>query len=55
VLDDERCDVELVIGGHQRVEEFRLKRVRFDVVRASWIVETMLEWNEEKASPIPQS
>jgi len=34
-------------------EEFRLKRLDLDIDRASWMVEMMLEWKEEKDSPIP--
>lgn len=34
-------------------EEFRLKRLDLDVDRASWLVETMLEWKEEKGSEVP--
>lgn len=34
-------------------EEFRLKRMSLDVDRASWIVETALEWQQENQQPIP--
>lgn len=34
-------------------EEFNLKRLDLDVDRASWIVEMMLEWKDEKDAPIP--
>jgi hypothetical protein len=34
-------------------EEFALKRLDLDVDRASWIVEMMLEWKDEKGAPIP--
>lgn len=29
-------------------EEFRLKRLELDIDRASWLVEMLLEWSEEK-------
>ena len=34
-------------------EEFRLKRLELDFDRASWVVETALEWKDEKGSDIP--
>lgn len=34
-------------------EEFRLKRLDLDIDRASWFVEMMLEWKEEKGAEIP--
>ncbi|MCY1019661.1 hypothetical protein [Pyxidicoccus sp. MSG2] len=34
-------------------EEFRLKRLGLDLDRASWLVETAMEWKEEKGSEIP--
>lgn len=34
-------------------EEFRLKRFDLDIDRASWVVEMMLEWKDEKQSPPP--
>jgi hypothetical protein len=34
-------------------EEFRLKRMSLDVDRASWVVETALEWQQQNQSPIP--
>ena len=34
-------------------EEFRLKRLDLDIDRASWLVEMMLEWKEEKGAEIP--
>jgi hypothetical protein len=34
-------------------EEFRLKRMGLDVDRASWVVETALEWQQQNQGPIP--
>ena len=34
-------------------EEFRLKRLDLDIDRASWLVEIMLEWKEEKGTGAP--
>lgn len=34
-------------------EEFRLKRLELDVDRASWLVEMMYEWKDEKGSAMP--
>jgi hypothetical protein len=34
-------------------EEFRLKRLSLDLDRASWLVETAMEWKEEKGTEIP--
>jgi hypothetical protein len=34
-------------------EEFRLKRLDLDIDRASWMVEMMLEWQEEEGSAVP--
>ena len=34
-------------------EEFKLKQLDLDVDRASWMVEMMVEWQEEKGSAIP--
>lgn len=34
-------------------EEFRLKRMGLDIDRASWVVETALEWQHENQQPIP--
>jgi hypothetical protein len=34
-------------------EEFRLKRMSLDVDRASWVVETAMEWQHENKQPIP--
>jgi hypothetical protein len=34
-------------------EEFRLKRMGLDVDRASWVVETAMEWQHENHEPIP--
>lgn len=33
--------------------EFRLRQLELDVDRASWVVETALEWKAEQNSPIP--
>ena len=33
--------------------EFQLKQLELDMERASWIVETSLEWNDAKGNPIP--
>ncbi len=33
--------------------EFHLKQLELDMERASWIVETSLEWNDAKDNPIP--
>ncbi|MBS1831008.1 MAG: hypothetical protein JST93_37290 [Acidobacteria bacterium] len=35
-------------------EEFRLKRLDLDIDRASWLVEMLLEWSEEKDGAIPR-
>jgi hypothetical protein len=35
-------------------EEFRLKRISLDVDRAIWVVETALEWQEQKQTIPPQ-
>lgn len=34
-------------------EEFRLKRLSLDLDRASWLVETAMEWKQEKGTEIP--
>ncbi len=34
-------------------EEFRLKRMSLDIDRASWVVETAMEWQHENKQPIP--
>ncbi|MFY0527200.1 hypothetical protein ACN28I_30000 [Archangium gephyra] len=34
-------------------EEFRLKRLSLDLDRASWLVETAMEWKDEKGTEIP--
>lgn len=34
-------------------EEFRLKRLSLDLDRASWLVETAMEWKEEKGTELP--
>jgi hypothetical protein len=34
-------------------EEFRLKRLELDSVRASWLVEVLLEWQRENKTEIP--
>jgi hypothetical protein len=34
-------------------EEFRLKRMSLDVDRASWVVETAMEWQQQNGAPIP--
>lgn len=34
-------------------EEFKLKRLALDIDRASWVVETVLEWQNEKNSSVP--
>jgi hypothetical protein len=34
-------------------EEFRLKRLSLDVDRASWVVETAMEWQQQNNGPIP--
>ncbi len=34
-------------------EEFRQKRLELDLDRASWVVETTMEWENERQSPIP--
>jgi len=34
-------------------EEFRLKRMSLDVDRASWVVETAMEWQQQNNAPIP--
>lgn len=36
-------------------EEFRLKRLDIDVDRASWLVETAMEWKDLKGSEIPDA
>lgn len=33
--------------------EFNIKQFQLDIERSSWIVETVLEWNEEKKSEFP--
>jgi len=35
-------------------EEFRLKRMSLDVDRASWVVETAMEWEQQNKGPIPE-
>ena len=35
-------------------EEFRLRRLDLDIDRASWLVEMMLEWKEDKGTEIPR-
>ncbi|MFO7581466.1 hypothetical protein [Guyparkeria sp.] len=35
--------------------EFELKQLELDMERASWLVETSLEWNNEKGDSIPQA
>jgi len=35
-------------------EEFHLKRMSIDVDRASWVVETAMEWQHENKGPIPE-
>lgn len=34
--------------------EFNLKQFQLDIERASWIVETSLEWDDERKGPIPK-
>jgi hypothetical protein len=34
-------------------EEFRLKRMSLDIDRASWVVETAMEWEQQNRAPIP--
>ncbi|HEU6436031.1 MAG TPA: hypothetical protein VE028_01095 [Nitratidesulfovibrio sp.] len=34
-------------------EEFKTKQFQLDIDRASWIVETMLEWNASQKTPVP--
>jgi hypothetical protein len=34
-------------------EEFRLKRLSLDLDRASWLVETAMEWKDHKGTEIP--
>jgi len=34
-------------------EEFRLKRMSLDIDRASWVVETAMEWEQQNKAPIP--
>ena len=36
-------------------EEFRLKRLDIELDRASWIVETALDWTDQTGEPIPTS
>jgi hypothetical protein len=33
--------------------EFNIKQFQLDIERSSWVVETVLEWNEKKENPIP--
>jgi hypothetical protein len=40
-------------GQKHADEEFKLRRLELDVDRASWVVETALEWKEERGSQIP--
>jgi hypothetical protein len=35
-------------------EEFRLKRLDLDIDRAHYVVEMLLEWNEQKGTTIPE-
>jgi hypothetical protein len=35
-------------------EEFKLKRLELDIIRASWIVETALDWFDETEEPLPR-